>query len=215
MNSGDRQEFDTQIAILCAGFNVPPGDRQEAYWKGMMRMSLMEFTRCVEYALGEDGPEKIPTCSQLWGLRKRMREQARATVLIEQKPPEASYTTAQRQVNLLLLDWLNWHCRNRGPEVPQQTARAMYAQARELADQAQMLLDERDPDMTGRRLLEDFCDRVLTIYEGSNAQRYRAAVLAQQSSPAQRFERLYGQPLSQHSPTPSHSLPPTQPELSL
>lgn len=32
---------------------------------------------------------------------------------------------------------------------------------------------------------------------------------------AERFARLYGEPLSQHDPTPSHSLPPTQPELLL
>lgn len=179
MNSGDRHEFDTQMSILCAGFNVPLGDRPEAYWKGIIRMSLMEFTRCVEYALGEDGPEKIPTCSQLWGIRKQLRAQARV-VIAEQRVPEVEYTHAQRNANLLLIDWLNWHCRNRGPAIPESTARAMYAEARELADQVQMFLDERDPGMTGRRFLGEFCDRVLPLYDAGEAQRYRTYVLGRQ-----------------------------------
>lgn len=183
MNSGDRHEFDTQMSLLCAGFNVPIGDRSEAYWKGVIRMSLMEFTRCVEHALGEDGPEKIPTCSQLWGIRKQLRAQARV-VVVEQKAREVEYTNAQREANLLLIDWLNWHCRNRGPAIPEGTARAMYGEARELAGQVQMLTEEQDPDMTGRRFLDEFCDRVLPLYDAGEATRYRGYVLARQMGAA-------------------------------
>lgn len=73
MLSTDREEFEVQMALLCAGFNVPLGDRVEAYWKGVAKMSLLEFARTVEYALGEEGPEKIPSTAQLWAIKKKMR----------------------------------------------------------------------------------------------------------------------------------------------
>jgi hypothetical protein len=73
VHSTDRDEFDSQLAILCAGYDRPVGDRSEAYWKGCAKMSLIEFARIVDYALGEQGPEKIPTVNQLWRLRSQLR----------------------------------------------------------------------------------------------------------------------------------------------
>jgi hypothetical protein len=79
MNSGDRPEFDVQLSMLCAGYNVPIGDRSEAYWKGLAKMSLMEFSRCVDQALGEGGPDRIPTTGQMWKLLKELRSQRTTT----------------------------------------------------------------------------------------------------------------------------------------
>jgi hypothetical protein len=73
MLSTDRADFEDHVKALCAGYNVPLGDRIEAYWKGMQKMSLAEFARCVEHALGEEGPEKIPTTGQLWKIRKALK----------------------------------------------------------------------------------------------------------------------------------------------
>lgn len=78
MNSGDRKEFDAQIAILCAGYDKPLGDRAEAYWKGLHRMSLIEFARCVEYALGDDGPEKLPTVHIVRQILSKLKNQTRS-----------------------------------------------------------------------------------------------------------------------------------------
>jgi hypothetical protein len=75
----DRPEFDHHAKVLCAGFNVPATpERVEAYWNGLQRMHLAEFIRCVGYALGEHGPEKIPTASGLWTIRKTVRNPSTA-----------------------------------------------------------------------------------------------------------------------------------------
>jgi hypothetical protein len=73
MLSTDREEFDAQVAILCAGSNVPVGDRAEAYWKGCGKMTLIEFARVVEFALSESGPDKIPTTKQCWMIRNELK----------------------------------------------------------------------------------------------------------------------------------------------
>lgn len=73
MLTADRKEFDDHLASLCAGFNVPVGLRSEAYWLGLQKMELPTFVRVVQYALGEDGPEKIPTVSQCWAISKKLR----------------------------------------------------------------------------------------------------------------------------------------------
>lgn len=73
MQNDDRAEFETQLSQLCAGFNVPLGDRLEAYWRALSKMELHTFVRVVEHCLGEGGPEKIPTTGQCWGLSKAIR----------------------------------------------------------------------------------------------------------------------------------------------
>ncbi len=69
----DRSEFDAQLGMLCAGFNVPLGERAQAYWKGLAKMDLSTFSRVVEHSLGEEGPEKIPTAGACWAISKKLR----------------------------------------------------------------------------------------------------------------------------------------------
>jgi hypothetical protein len=86
MLSTDRTEFESQLAALCAGFNVPATkERQEAYWTGLSKMSLPQFVRTVEHALGEDGPEKFPTTGSIWKLYKHAKSQ---TQTIRQNVPK-------------------------------------------------------------------------------------------------------------------------------
>ena len=73
MLASDRAEFDIQLASLCAGFNVPVSDRGPAYWRGLGKMELRTFVRVIEFALGEHGPEKIPTTRQCWSIAKAAR----------------------------------------------------------------------------------------------------------------------------------------------
>lgn len=79
----DREEFDKRIETLCAGYNIPPSVRPEAYWLGLQRMSIVEFARLVEWALAEDSPhpDKIPTVGQFWGMKKNLRNR-RAELLL-------------------------------------------------------------------------------------------------------------------------------------
>lgn len=81
MLSTDRVEFESQLGALCAGFNVPATkDRQEAYWTGLSKMTLLQFVRCVEGALGQDGPEKFPTVNALWQIHRKARHHAPQSV---------------------------------------------------------------------------------------------------------------------------------------
>lgn len=75
MLSTDREQFDVQLAMLCAGFNVPIGERSNAYWTGLAKMELATFARVVAHSLGESGPEKIPTPGQCWKISKELRIQ--------------------------------------------------------------------------------------------------------------------------------------------
>lgn len=74
MQAADRAEFEQHAKALCAGFNVPATpERLEAYWLGLRFMSLGDFCRTVAYALGEHGPERMPTVPALWAIRKASR----------------------------------------------------------------------------------------------------------------------------------------------
>lgn len=77
-SSVDRVDFNAQIAVLCAGFNVPAtAERLEAYWVGLAKMQMPAVIRVVDHALGQDGPEKIPTASGMWALYRKLKSQAR------------------------------------------------------------------------------------------------------------------------------------------
>lgn len=74
MLSTERAEFEAQLAVLFGGFPqflTPP--RVEAYWRGLAKMPLSTFVRCVDQALGEQGTDKLPTVKTLWELSKQLR----------------------------------------------------------------------------------------------------------------------------------------------
>ena len=74
MHGDERQEFDRQVSLLCAAFGVPVGDRAEAYWLAFKRLTLVEFSRMIEAAMGPDRDfKRIPTVPQLWAVRGDMR----------------------------------------------------------------------------------------------------------------------------------------------
>lgn len=74
MLSTDRAEFESQLGKLCAGLNVPmTTERIEAYWTGLAKMSLLQFVRVIDHALGEDGPDKFPTVPGIWKILKAAR----------------------------------------------------------------------------------------------------------------------------------------------
>ena len=87
MLSSERAEFDQHLGTLCAGFNVPMTElRGEAYWRGLAKMQLSTFARVVEHALGQDGPERIPTATQCWALSKQLRAQLPRATQSESAP---------------------------------------------------------------------------------------------------------------------------------
>jgi hypothetical protein len=107
MLSTDREEFVALLEKLCAGYNLPCGKkREEAYWSGMARMSLLQFARVVDRALSEEGPEKFPGVHELWDLHK---QQTRTTHVQAEAPKDERDTLGQFANRLLLI-----HIANRG-----------------------------------------------------------------------------------------------------
>jgi hypothetical protein len=79
VNSAQRGEFKSLLEKLYAGFNMPISEtRIEAYWQGLAKMSLGQFSAAVDYALGEQGPERIPASPALWKYAKEARARAPA-----------------------------------------------------------------------------------------------------------------------------------------
>jgi len=74
MQNTDREEFNAQMRKLCGGLDVfPSADKVEAYWTGLEKMSLPQFVRIVNFALSEEGPEKMPNVPQVWAMYRDMR----------------------------------------------------------------------------------------------------------------------------------------------
>jgi len=76
----DRQEFDRQVSLVCAAYNVPLGERADAFWLAFNKLQLADFIRIVTAVVGPDGPEKMPTVRQLWGIRKTLNTERKAQV---------------------------------------------------------------------------------------------------------------------------------------
>jgi hypothetical protein len=72
MHSDDREEFRVELGKLCAAFNVPATKaREDAYFTGLAKMSLAQFRRCVEHAIGPDyGEDTLPTTGKIWRIYK-------------------------------------------------------------------------------------------------------------------------------------------------
>ena len=78
MLSTDRHDFEGQLAVLFGAyptFLTPP--RVDAYWRGLQKMPLSTFVRCVDQALGETGPDKLPTVNAIWQMSHALRAQAK------------------------------------------------------------------------------------------------------------------------------------------
>ena len=97
MQSTDRDEFESLLKKLCAGFDVPLGDRFEAYWTGLAKMSLIEFSRCIDYALGEEyaqahaDPKRrapMPTTGQIWLIRRQLKRAGQSFLLPPKPKPD-------------------------------------------------------------------------------------------------------------------------------
>jgi hypothetical protein len=108
MQASERGDFKTELEKLCAGFGVPfTRAREESYWTGLARMSIQQFRRCVEFALGPDyDGTDFPKTGQIWGIYK-------GTAI---KPnPEAKALPADQDHLAYLANQLLWiHVSHRG-----------------------------------------------------------------------------------------------------
>lgn len=104
MLSTDRPEFDAQLITLCAGFNIPVGERSSAYWLGLQRMELVTFARVVIECLGPDGPEKFPTVGVCWQIAKKQRAVRYPPRAAEPEKPQWQGDHWDIEANFHLLD---------------------------------------------------------------------------------------------------------------
>ena len=79
MLTEDRPQFETLMDQLSAAYSQPSYDvRKEAFWKALTKMSIIQFSRVIDFCLSEDGPEKIPTAPAVWKLWRTVKDKARA-----------------------------------------------------------------------------------------------------------------------------------------
>lgn len=104
MLSTERADFETHLGVLFGGyptFLTPP--RTEAYWRGLARMPLSVFVRCVDYALGESGTDKLPTVNAIWQISRNLRSPA----ALQRQADDMPVSTLQRVANGAFLRLLN------------------------------------------------------------------------------------------------------------
>ena len=103
MQSSEIGEFETALGTLCAGYDVPVTKaRKDAYWAGLRKMSLQQFTRVVEFALSEDGPEDLPTTKAIWKMLRQLRAPGSAPG-VQTSAPSAEPDHLEYWANRMLL----------------------------------------------------------------------------------------------------------------
>lgn len=110
----DRETFETRMRELFAGLDKPVTDaRIEACWKGLAKMSLVEFGRCCDLLL-EEITEDVDllrrlqrsfTASDVWAAKRRLRARGAASQP-QASEPEWSGDGWDIQANRMLLGYL-------------------------------------------------------------------------------------------------------------
>jgi hypothetical protein len=161
VNNSERPAFEEQIRQLFAGFNVPAmPDRIEAYWRGLQRMQLSAVTRVVDHALGEGGPEKLPTAPQLWALYRDLRTSA-APAAQPERQAEDDCDAAARMGNACLFRCIASHYRENKRAIPDEQIRKLVTAKNQLVDAyRRMPDDERSPNEL-RDLIEGAFERIV------------------------------------------------------
>jgi hypothetical protein len=99
MQAADREQFEEQLSVLCVGYEQPVTKaRRMAYWSGLAKMSLAQFTRCIEFALSEEGPKEIPNTKGIWRIHRSLRAPG---------APESVHTSARANDPDHLAYWAN------------------------------------------------------------------------------------------------------------
>jgi hypothetical protein len=113
MLQADREEFDRQVALLCAAFNVPVADRADAYWLAFNKLRLDDWLRMVAHCVGQNGPDKMPSVPALWKVRATLRSGQRPSIGVQSGLSPAERLTEAALSRFNLSDWqlYSQHCR--------------------------------------------------------------------------------------------------------
>jgi hypothetical protein len=106
MYANQRTEFNNLIEVLFGAFNMPLSDaRKDAYWQGLAKMSLGQFSSVVDYSVGQNGPEKIPSAPGLWKILSSIRSSTTESTL-QRSPAGPDQPYALKIVNGLFMKYL-------------------------------------------------------------------------------------------------------------
>lgn len=183
MQTSEMQDFEQQLSVLCAGYNLPvTPHRKHAYFVGLAKMSLVQFTRVVEYAVSDDGPEDFPTSKAVWKLHREILRHARVQA---PKPSDAHEPDhVEFLANRLLLDvwWNRPGFGSVGTFKPAyglidcQTSPllvALLAEKRRLVNWWSGPIREGDPACTPHAFMQDFAKTIGKLVEISEQLRTR------------------------------------------
>jgi hypothetical protein len=193
MQSADREEFESQLGKLCAGYNLPvTTHRRDAYWSGLGKMSLAQFARCVDYAISEEGPEDLPTPKWVWRIHRSLRSRGAVIATLDQ-PPEDTRDHLLHYANRMFLR----HLASRGGVGAELLAGRTVV--RELVEWFSEPVLEGDEDATPAEFIRQFMlglDRVSPITPDSRAawEEMRSQPLARIPFPAYMGRPLEGRP---------------------
>jgi hypothetical protein len=127
--------FDEHLEVLFGGFPQFLTDpRREAYWRGLQKMPLSVFVRCVDQMLGENGQDKLPTVNTIWQVSRSLRAQPadRPSVLNGQQ-----LGVVHAYGNRALLSWLR-----KFGSVSEVSLQKILAEKKRLCDAYDMITQE-------------------------------------------------------------------------
>ncbi len=170
-SSTEREQFDTHLGALFGGF--PPmiltPDRKEGYWRGLAKMPLLTFERCVNRALdGEVGEEKLPSPKRLWQISRDLRHESRAAAQPPATPPR-EYDVFDAYANrVMLLFFLNRASPStqvmRGAATAESLAAMIRAKDKLAADYRLICTEEPEASLELRdKLMEKFTELFVPV----------------------------------------------------
>jgi len=111
VQESDRVEFKRLLEALFGALNKPVTEGCEnGFWKGLEKMSLPMFGRCVEFLLQELEQKETPrgfSVSDVWAARRKLK--APAQTYLHQQPESPEGWKGDRwdiQANMRLLEYL-------------------------------------------------------------------------------------------------------------
>lgn len=174
MNSAERPDFDKQIELLTASFNVPPmGARGDAYFIGLSKMTLPAFIRVVEFCLSESAPEKFPSVRKVWDIHRQLRAPGAQQIAVAYAKRQEAEIEQRRldeqgfgynvhddwetEANLMMMRLSCGLARRISIKTPAQ-ARACWVRVRSIAKDFSGLAKEADPEATVQRMYQAIHD---------------------------------------------------------
>jgi hypothetical protein len=193
MLSGDRTDFDALMKELCHGLGcLPHPERLDGYWKGLAKMSLIQFGRLQEFLLSADSPvSKLPPVPELWKIWRQFQSKSRAQVQTPNPiaPPDSKWL---KKVNGQFVRYMRWRRQTYKGDILIVERRE---KCRELATYLEMMAADRMPVSDGE-VARMFFAHMSQIVDGGTTGAEAAAEGVLQAP----FQRSLEAPLAEREP---------------